>query len=192
MKRIAVFCASSMGNEKVFKEQASLLGKTLAEKNIELVYGGSNVGLMGVIADSLIEHHGKAIGVLPNFLKDKEIAHKNLTELILVETMHERKLLMSELSDGVIALPGAFGTLEELFETLTWNQLGLHSKPVGLLNINGFYDQLLDFLRTVVEKGFMKEIYLDQLLVSNDIDRLLDQMRNYKAPETNKWNLKHH
>lgn len=190
MKRIAVFCASSIGFETIFQEQAYLLGKTLAEKQIELIYGGAKVGLMGAVADGVLEHKGAATGILPRFLKEKEIAHENLTQLILVDTMHERKAMMGEMADGIIALPGGFGTMEELFEMLTWGQLGLHKKPIGILNINGFYNDLLSFIQTVVDKGFMKEIYQKLLLKSDNIDDLLNQMRLYKSPEITKWGIK--
>jgi uncharacterized protein (TIGR00730 family) len=187
MKRITVFCGSSFGTEEIYKEQATLLGKTLAKQNIELVYGGANVGLMGAVADGVLNAGGKAIGVLPNFLRSKEIAHLGLTELILVESMHERKTKMSDLCDGVIALPGGFGTLEELFEMLTWAQLGLHKKPIAILNINGFYDSLIELTKVMVEKGLLKDTNQQMLLVSDNIDDLLDQMKNYVAPTTGKW-----
>ena len=187
MKRITVFCGSSFGSDEIFTTQARLLGEALAKRNIELVYGGANVGLMGAVADSVLNYGGKAIGVLPYFLQSKEIAHENLSELILVETMHERKTKMNELCDGVIALPGGFGTLEELFEMLTWAQLGLHTKPIAILNINNFYDPLLEMLKTMVEKGLLKEINRKMLLVSDNIDDLLQQMENYIAPTVGKW-----
>ena len=187
MKRITVFCASSFGTEKIYEEQAIALGKTLAEQNIELVYGGANVGLMGAVADGALNAGGKVIGVLPNFLRSKEIAHLGLTELILVESMHERKTKMNELCDGVIALPGGFGTLEELFEMLTWAQLGLHKKPIAILNVNGFYDSLIALLQTMTEKGLLKEVNQKMLLVSDTIDDLLYQMKNYVAPTVGKW-----
>ncbi|OCB71982.1 Rossman fold protein, TIGR00730 family [Flavobacterium piscis] len=187
MKRITVFCGSSFGTEEIYKEQATLLGQTLAKQNIELVYGGANVGLMGAVADGILNQGGKAIGVLPNFLRSKEIAHLGLTELILVESMHERKTKMNDLCDGVIALPGGFGTLEELFEMLTWAQLGLHKKPIAILNINGFYDALIELTKVMVEKGLLKEANQQMLLVSDNIDNLLDQMKNYVAPTTGKW-----
>src|SRR5882672_4291706 len=158
MKRIVVYCGSSFGTESVYQEQAYATGVTLARLNIGLVYGGARVGLMGAVADGALAHGGEVIGVLPRFLSGKELGHAGLTDLILVDTMHERKLKMHELSDGVIALPGGFGTLEELFEMVTWGQLGLHKKPVGLLNVAGFYDELLSFIQTMVDKGFLKEI----------------------------------
>lgn len=187
MNRITVFCGSSFGIEEIYKEQATLLGQTLVKQNIELVYGGANVGLMGAVADGVLNAGGKAIGVLPNFLRSKEIAHQGLTELILVESMHERKTKMNDLCDGVIALPGGFGTLEELFEMLTWAQLGLHKKPIAILNINGFYDSLIELTETMVEKGLLKDVNQKMLLVSDDIDDLLDQMKNYIPPTVGKW-----
>lgn len=187
MKRITVFCGSSQGNEDIYKTQARLLGKTLAKQNIELVYGGANVGLMGAVADGVLSEDGKVIGVLPIFLKSKEIAHKGLTELILVESMHERKTRMNDLCDGVIALPGGFGTLEEFFEMLTWAQLGLHKKPIAILNIAGFYDSLLNLVQVMVDKGFLKEANKKMLLINNDIDCLINDMRNYVAPTVGKW-----
>lgn len=187
MKRITVFCASSFGTEKIYEEQAIALGKTLAEQNIELVYGGANVGLMGAVADGALNAGGKVIGVLPNFLRSKEIAHLGLTELILVESMHERKTKMNDLCDGVIALPGGFGTLEELFEMLTWAQLGLHKKPIAILNIDGFYDALIELLKVMVEKGLLKDVNASMVLVSDNIEDLLNKMRNYIPPTVGKW-----
>lgn len=187
MNRITVFCGSSFGTEELFEKQAYLLGKTFAQKNIGLIYGGANVGLMGAVANGVIENGGEAIGVLPHFLQNKEIAHNGLTELILVETMHERKTKMNDLCDGVIALPGGFGTLEEFFEMLTWAQLGLHKKPIGILNVNGFYDSLIEFVRNMVVKGFLKEVNEKMILVSDDIENLLELMQNYQAPTVGKW-----
>jgi uncharacterized protein (TIGR00730 family) len=187
MKRITVFCGSSFGTEAIYTEQATLLGETFAKENIELVYGGANVGLMGAVADGVLNNGGKAIGVLPNFLRSKEIAHLGLTELILVESMHERKTKMNDLCDGVIALPGGFGTLEELFEMLTWAQLGLHKKPIAILNINGFYDSLIKLTENMTEKGLLKEANQKMLLVSDSIPDLLHQMRNYTPPTVGKW-----
>ncbi|MFH6946346.1 TIGR00730 family Rossman fold protein [Flavobacterium sp. FlaQc-50] len=187
MKRISIFCGSSFGTEAIYQEQATLLGQTLAKQNIELVYGGADVGLMGALADGALSEGGKVIGVLPGFLRSKEIAHKGLTELILVESMHERKTKINDLSDGVIALPGGFGTLDELFEMLTWAQLGLHKKPIAILNINGYYDSLLELTHTMVEKGFLKNVNQEMLLVSDCIDDLLEKMRNYSPPTVGKW-----
>lgn len=187
MKRITVFCGSSCGTDKIFEIQAYELGKALAKCNIELVYGGAKVGLMGAIANGVLKNNGRVIGVLPGFLKKAEVAHENLTELIEVETMHQRKSKMDELSDGFITLPGGFGTMEEFFEMLTWAQLGLHKKPVAVLNINGYYDELLSLIQHMVDKGFLKAANREMLLVSNDIEDLLDKMRNYKAPVVAKW-----
>jgi len=187
MKSITVFCGSSSGTDAVFEEQAYLLGKTLAGKNIGLVYGGADVGLMGAVANGALENVGEVTGVLPNFLRSKEIAHRGLTELILVETMHERKTKMNDLCDGVIALPGGFGTMEEFFEMLTWGQLGLHKKPIAILNVAGFYNPLLEMMQTMVNKGLLKEANHEMVLVSDTIDDLLDKMHDYKAPVNGKW-----
>lgn len=187
MKRVTVFCGSSFGTDEIFKAQAILLGNKLAEENIGLVYGGANVGLMGAVADGVLKKGGEVFGVLPNFLRSKEIAHDHLTELFLVETMHERKTKMNELCDGVIALPGGFGTLEEFFEMLTWAQLGLHKKPIAILNIDGFYDSLITFIQTTVDKGFLKQVNQDMLIISDNIEDLLDKMKNYEAPTVGKW-----
>ena len=184
MKRITVYCGSGSGTEAIFEKQARALGRSLAEKNIELVYGGAKIGLMGAVADAALAYGGRVIGVLPGFLKAREVAHESLSTLILVDTMHERKMKMHDLSEGIIALPGGYGTLEELFEMLTWAQLGLHNKPIGILNVNGFYNELLGFLETMISKGFLKQSNRDMLLVSDSIEDLLLQMKNYKAPET--------
>jgi len=187
IKRITVFCGSSLGNENVYALQANQLGKTLAKQNIELVYGGAKIGLMGAVADGALSEGGKVIGVLPKFLRSKEIAHEGLTELILVDSMHERKTKMNELCDGVVALPGGFGTLEEFFEMLTWGQLGLHQKPVAVLNINGFYDSLISLVQTMVDKGLLKEVNQKMFLVSDNINDLLNKMRSYVPPVVGIW-----
>ncbi|KQM36354.1 LOG family protein YvdD [Chryseobacterium sp. Leaf201] len=187
MNSITVFCGSSFGSDDVYKEQAALLGRTLAKQNIQLVYGGANVGLMGAVANGALNEGGKVVGVIPHFLQSKEIAHNQLTELILVETMHERKTRMNDLCDGVIVLPGGYGTLEEFFEMITWAQLGLHQKPIGILNIDGFYDDLIKLVQTMVDKGFLKQINWEMLLISNTMDELLEMMRNYQAPTVGKW-----
>jgi uncharacterized protein (TIGR00730 family) len=187
MKSVAVFCGSSSGSDPIYRAQAAMLGRILAQENICVVYGGAKVGLMGAVADAALSEGGKVVGVIPKFLRSKEIAHDRLTELIMVESMHERKTKMHELSDGIIALPGGFGTLEELFEILTWAQLGLHKKPIGLLDINSFYDHLKQLLQTMVEKGFLKTINYDMLLISDDINDLINQMKRYSAPFIPKW-----
>lgn len=187
MKSITIFCGSSFGTDKVFEKQAFLLGQTLAKRNITLTYGGAKVGLMGAVADGALSHKGKVIGVLPHFLQQKEVAHEGLTELILVDNMHERKMKLNELSDGAIALAGGFGTLEELFEMITWGQLGLHKKPVAVLNINGFYDHLIAHVAVMVEKGFLKTANQEMLLISDNIEDLLNKMDNYTPPSAGKW-----
>lgn len=187
MKRVVVFCGSSKGTVKEFVEQAHQLGNKLAQNKIGLIYGGAKIGIMGALASGALEAGGEVIGVLPDFLTSKEIAHDGLSELIIVKSMHERKMKMNELSDGVIALPGGFGTMEEFFEMLTWGQLGLHKKPVGILNINGFYDSLIDFIQSMVDKGLLKKLNQKMLLVNKDVDALLYQMENYKAPPVGKW-----
>lgn len=187
MKAITVFCGSSPGFDPIFMETAYQLGQYLASRSIKVVYGGAKVGLMGAIADGALAEGGQVIGVLPQFLQTKEVAHTNLTELILVESMHQRKLKMHELSDGVIALPGGYGTLEEYFEMLTWSQLGLHQKPIGLLNINQFYDSLLALADTMVANGLLKQVNRDMMLVGNTIENLFSQMDKYEAPQVTKW-----
>lgn len=187
MKAITVFCGSSPGFDSQLMKVAYLLGEVLANSSITLVYGGAKVGLMGAVADGCLSSNGKVIGVLPKFLQTKEVAHEALTELIWVDSMHERKLKMHELSDGVIALPGGYGTLEEYFEMLTWGQLGLHKKPVALLNMNKFYDGLLTLADTMVEAGLLKQINRDMMLVDSDINSLLIQMKDYTAPTVGKW-----
>lgn len=187
MKRIAVYCGSSSGSKTIYNEAAYLLGKELATRNIELVYGGAKVGLMGAVADGVIDNGGRVIGVLPHFLAEKELQHDSLTELIMTNNMHERKAKMSELSDAFIALPGGFGTMEELFEMLTWAQLSLHKKPVALLNIDAYYNPLLQFIDTMLDNGFLKAEYKHLLLHSCEIKDLLNQMDVYEAPKNDKW-----
>ena len=155
LNSIAVFCGSSEGNDLDIIAQSKELGKRFAEESITLVYGGSKIGIMGHIAQSCLDHKGKAIGVIPEFLKLKEVVHLGLTELHTTNNMHERKLKIHEISDGFIALPGGFGTFEELFEITTWGHLGLHQKPIGLLNSNGFYDDLVKMIETMVVKGLL-------------------------------------
>jgi uncharacterized protein (TIGR00730 family) len=187
MKRVVIFCGSGSGTDEIFYREATLVGATLARQEIEIVYGGARVGLMGAVADGALQQGGKVTGVIPYFLQSKEIAHTGLTGLILVESMHERKTKMNELCDAVIALPGGYGTMEEFFEMLTWAQLGLHQKPVALLNTAGFYDPLITLIQTMTDKGFLKTIHREMLLYSDRIDDLLEKMKNYKAPATGKW-----
>jgi uncharacterized protein (TIGR00730 family) len=187
LKSVTVFCGASSGNLPEFGQQAYALGKMLALRNTTLVYGGAKIGLMGKVADGAIDNRGRVIGVLPGFLKTKEVAHSGLTQLILVDTMHERKLKMHELSEGIIALPGGYGTLEELFEMLTWGQLGLHRKPIGILNIHGFYNELIAMVRKMVQSGFLKEINESMLLISDNAESLLEMMKRYQAPLVETW-----
>jgi uncharacterized protein (TIGR00730 family) len=187
MKSVTVFCGSSAGSDEIYVREAALLGKTLAEKKIRLIYGGAKVGLMGSVADAALDAGGVVVGVLPRFLRSKEIAHEGLTELILVESMHERKTTMHQLSEGVIALPGGFGTLEELFEMLTWAQLGLHKNPIGLLNVNGYYDPLNNLVQGMVDRGFLKLTNQKMLLFHDNVSELLRAMTNYVAPPIGKW-----
>lgn len=187
MKKVTVYCASSLGTESRFKEEAIKLGEALAKRNIGLVYGGAKVGLMGAVADGALSRGGKVTGVLPHFLAEKELAHDNLTELILVENMHIRKAKMAELCDGIITLPGGFGTMEELFEMLTWAQLGLHKKPIAILNTGGYYDALIEFIETMIKNGLLKEEYRNLLLIETNIEELLNRMEKYQAPANDKW-----
>ena len=187
MKSIAVFCGSSSGNDPRFLQAAHDLGKCLADRNIELVYGGAQVGLMGAVANGALKAGGKVTGVIPEFLTMKEIVHPNLTELIRVETMHERKQIEYDRCDGSISLPGGFGTLDEMFEMLTWGQLGLHTKPVGLLNIDGYFNDLLKLIDRMVEDGFLKDMNRDMLLVQENMEELLEKMEGYQAPGEAKW-----
>lgn len=187
LRRITVFCGSSAGTDIIYQQQAFLVGQTLAQHDIELVYGGANVGLMGAVADGALQSGGKVTGVLPRFLLSKELAHPKLTELILVESMHERKSTMFDLCDAVIALPGGYGTMEELFEMLTWAQLGLHNKPIGLLNIVRFYDPLLLMMNTMVSHGFLNNINHDMVLTDCTIEDLLLKMFVYHAQPVEKW-----
>jgi len=186
MKSIVVFCVSSEGYNENYRETAWNLGVLLAERQVRIVYGGAKIGLMGALADGALAHNGIVVGVIPGFLKTTEVVHEGLTQLITVDTMHERKLKMHEMSDGVIAMAGGWGTMEELFETLTWGQLGLHQKPVGILNINGYYDALKALCDTMVQDGFLQECVNHSLIFSGDIADLIDQMDQYQPYETPK------
>ncbi len=187
MKKITVFCGSSSGQDDAFTNQAYALGKYMGENSIDLIYGGAKIGLMGSVADGALDHNGHVTGILPHFLKDMEVAHEGLSTLTLVETMHERKQMMSELGDGVIALPGGFGTIEELFEMLTWAQLGLHQKPIALLNTNGFYNPLITFIDSMVTSGFLKGIDQEMIIVSNSIPDIIEKLSNYTSSIEGKW-----
>lgn len=187
IKNLAVFCASSDGNDPEIFKKAYDLGQQMAAKDIRLVYGGSKLGLMGQVAQGIMDKGGKATGVIPDFLKTREVVHTGLDELITTQDMHERKLTMNELSDAFIALPGGFGTFEELFEIVTWAQLGLHKKPIGLLNVNGFYDDLLKMLHKMNEKGLLKKENLDILLVADNFEELFDKMIRFEPKPVPKW-----
>lgn len=184
---VCVFCGSSAGKDPVFADAARALGDALGRRGIRLVYGGASVGLMGVVADAALAAGGEAVGVIPEPLFGKEVAHLGLTRLHRVASMHERKTLMYELSDGFVALPGGMGTLEEIFEILTWAQLGLHQKPCGFLNVDGYFDPLLAFLDEMAAKGFLKEKHRALIHVAADVDGLLKAFAGAKAPQLDKW-----
>jgi uncharacterized protein (TIGR00730 family) len=186
MKRVCVNCGSSPGFDRIYREAARTLGRALVKDNLELVYGGAEVGLMGEVADAVIEAGGAAIGVIPQALAHK-VSHRGLAKLYVVATMHERKQKMFDLSDACIALPGGFGTLEEIAELLTWAQLGFHKKPCGLINVSGYFDLFLSFLDRAVTEGFMKQVHRDMLLVSADPHELLKHFKTYVAPDVEKW-----
>lgn len=187
MTSIAVFCASSDGNDPDIFKDAYRVGEFLANRHIELIFGGSKLGLMGQVAKGALENNGKVTGVIPDFLKTKEVVHTGLTNLITTRDMHERKLKMHDLSEGFIALPGGLGTLEELFEILTWGQLGLHRKPIGILNSKGYYDDLLELLEKMIAKGLLKEENMHLILVSGNIEDLFEKMKNFKPMPVPKW-----
>ena len=187
MQSVCVFCGSSSGTDPAYTEAARSLGTTLAEANIRLVFGGGHVGLMGEISNAALAAGGDVIGVIPKFLVERELAHEGLTDLRIVGSMHERKALMSDLSEGFIALPGGTGTLEEFFEVLTWAQLGEHEKPCGLLNVAGYYDPLLAAFDRMVGAGFLSESNRALLLVEGDPGRLLQRFDYYEPPKTAKW-----
>jgi uncharacterized protein (TIGR00730 family) len=187
LKRVCVYCGSHDGSRPAFADAARAMGKALAEGNIELVYGGGRIGLMGALADATLAAGGNVIGVIPRSLVTREIAYLDLKDLRVVGSMHERKALMAELADAFIALPGGFGTLEEFCEVLTWAQLGLHRKPIGLLNVEGFYDSLLGFFDHLVAEEFVRAVYRGLVLVENDPRRLLQALAAFQSPKLDKW-----
>ena len=187
MKRICVFCGSNNGANPIYSETAEKVGKFLASKNIELVYGGGRVGLMGKVADTVMANGGTVIGIIPQSLATKEIAHQNLTELHIVNSMHERKAMMADLADGFIALPGGFGTFEEFCEIVTWAQLGIHQKPCGLLNINGFYDNLIALINFSTTENFIRAEHRQLVLVERAVEKLFDLMKDFQPPVIEKW-----
>jgi uncharacterized protein (TIGR00730 family) len=187
MKRIAVYCGSNKGTRPEYATAARALGTLLAREKIDLVYGGGMVGLMGIVADAVLKHGGHVIGVIPEKLVIKEVVHETLPDLRVVKDMHERKALMAELADGFIALPGGYGTFEELFEVLAWAQLGWHPKPFGLLNVADFYTPLLTFLDHTREEGFIRPQHRKLVLVADEAEGLLQQLRQYRPPPEVKW-----
>ncbi|WP_375740397.1 TIGR00730 family Rossman fold protein [Pseudomonas boanensis] len=187
LRSVCVFCGASPGAKPIYRETAALLGHTLAERGLTLVYGGGAVGLMGTVADAALAAGGKVIGVIPQSLMDAEIGHKGLTRLEVVDGMHARKARMAELSDAFIALPGGLGTLEELFEIWTWGQLGYHDKPLGLLEVNSFYDKLTDFLDHLVEERFVRDQHRGMLQVGGHPSTLLDRLEAWRPSCAPKW-----
>jgi uncharacterized protein (TIGR00730 family) len=187
VRSVCVFCGSSPGTEPAYRDNARALGRTLADNGVTLVYGGGHVGLMGAVADAALGAGGEVVGVIPKALLEREIAHSGLTDLRVVDSMHERKALMSDLSDGFVALPGGTGTLEEFFEVLTWAQLGEHRKPCGLLNAAGYYDPLLSVFDHMVAKGFLSEGHRAMVLVETEPQRLLDSFERYQPLGVPKW-----
>ena len=187
MKTLCVYCGSNAGNNPVYAEQARVLGRTMAEQGLALVYGGGNVGLMGIVADAVLEHGGEVIGVIPQQLVDWEVAHRGVTRLEVVDSMHTRKQRMFELSDGFIALPGGFGTLDEMFEMLTWRQLGLGKKPCAFLDVQGFWQPLMTMLDTMVRERFLHADQRTDMWDGDDIDAMLAWMRAYVPAQADKW-----
>jgi len=187
MKRICVFCGSNAGARSEYAEAARALATVLAERKLGIVYGGGNVGLMGVLADAALEHGGEVIGVIPRKLVEKEVAHHGVTELRIVETMHERKALMNDLSDAFLALPGGFGTLDEFFEVLTWSQLGFHGKPCALLNVAGYYDGMLAMLDHAVTERFLRPAHRELIIADTDPLRLLQRLSAFVPAPKGKW-----
>lgn len=187
LKTICVYCGSSLGKKEAYASAAKLLAESLVARNITLVYGAASIGIMGTVADQVLNLGGQVIGVIPKALAHKEITHNNLTELYVTQSMHERKMQMAELSDGFIALPGGIGTMEELFEIWTWAQLGFHKKPCGLLNIDGYYDALIQFVDHMQQEQFVKSKHHDLLMVNNDPEKLLHQFSSYIPPEITQW-----
>ncbi len=187
MKSICVFCGSNPGTNPVYMKTAEKLGLFLAEKGVSVVYGGGRVGLMGQVADTVMENGGKVIGIIPHSLAEKEVAHQGLTELHVVDSMHTRKAMMAEYSDGFIALPGGFGTFEELCEIITWAQLGFHSKPCGFLNIEGYYDPLVELFDKATREKFVRVEHRKLVLIENEIEKIFEAMINYRPPKLEKW-----
>lgn len=187
IKRLAVFCGSSPGSRPAYVDAARAFGRLLSERGIGVVYGGSNVGVMAALANEVLDNNGEIIGVIPRLLVEREVAHRELADLRIVESMHERKALMAELCDGFVALPGGIGTLEEFFEVWTWAQLGVHDKPCGLLNVAGYFDGLLSFIDRAVEERFVRDAHRAMLIVEEEPLRLLERFTSYEPPRVKKW-----
>jgi uncharacterized protein (TIGR00730 family) len=187
MRRLCVFCGSSVGARPAYAAAAAAMGTTLAQRGIGLVYGGGNIGLMGVVADAALAAGGEVIGVIPHALEKRELAHCGVTALHVVDSMHERKAKMADLSDAFIAMPGGVGTFEEFFEVVTWTQLGLHRKPCGLLNVDGFYTPLSDFIDRAVAEGFIKPVHRGAIVMDDDPARLIDRLSTIDLPSVPKW-----
>lgn len=187
MKSVCVYCGSNFNGDPDLRKAIEDLAETMVSKQITLVFGGGSVGVMGVIADEVLKRNGKAIGVIPQFLMDKEVGHKGLSEMVVTENMHQRKQKMADISDGFIILPGGFGTLEEFFEVLTWLQLGLHAKPIGVLNVNGFYDPLFAQMDRMVESRFLKQTNRDLVFNETDASVLVNKMQNFDAKPDEVW-----
>lgn len=186
MNKIAVFCGSSKGFNEIYAKQAKIVGQYFVKNNIDLVYGGGKIGLMGILADTILDGNGQVIGVIPHLLRHEEVAHKKVTKMIFTKKMSERKVKISKLADGYIALAGGFGTLDEIFEALTLGQLAIENKPIGILNTNNFYDYVLKQLDVMVKEGFLKQENRDMLLVSDSIENLIEKMNNYMPPKLSK------
>jgi uncharacterized protein (TIGR00730 family) len=187
MRRVCVFCGSNVGHHPAYAEAATVMGALLARRGIGLVYGGGNVGLMGVIAEAVLDLGGEVIGVIPRALAQREIAHERVTALHVVDSMHTRKAMMADLADAFVALPGGVGTFEEFFEAVTWTQLGLHRKPCGLLNVNGFYAPLAAFIDKAVSEGFIKPVHRAAIVVDSDPERLINTLATIQLPDVPKW-----
>lgn len=187
MNRLCVYCGSNPGRLPVYREAAAELGRELVRRKIALVYGGASIGVMGAVANAVLENGGEVIGVIPQSLATREVAHSNLSELIVVTSMHERKARMAELADGFVALPGGWGTFEEIFEILTWAQLGIHSKPCGLLNIANYFDHLALFLQHAMDERFVREEYQAMIMMEQQPEILLDRFSQYQPPQVRKW-----
>ncbi|MCZ4245795.1 TIGR00730 family Rossman fold protein [Pedobacter punctiformis] len=187
LKSVCVYCGSNFNGDATLRSAIKKLAQTLVKQNIRLVYGGGSVGVMGVLANDVLELNGLVTGVIPQFLMDKEVGHKEVTEMIVTENMHQRKQKMADLSDGFVILPGGFGTLEEFFEVLTWLQLGLHNKPIGVLNVNGFYDPLFAQMEMMVQSKFLKPANRDLVFNEADAEILIDKMDNFSATPDEVW-----